>query len=79
MFHEFMADTFETLEIIYEKAGLVLTDKARGELQDFMDNHPRGKYGQIAYDLKRDFDIDPTALREKFQFYFDAFPVKFES
>jgi hypothetical protein len=74
-----MADTFATLEIIYMKAGLELTDKARGELQDFMDNHPRGKYGQITYHLKRDFGIEPSALREKFQFYFDAFPVKFES
>jgi hypothetical protein len=74
-----MADTFATLEIIYKKAGLELTNKARGELQDFMDNHPRGKYGLITYNLKRDFDIEPSALREKFQFYFDAFPVKFES
>ena len=79
MFNEFMADAFATLEIIYEKAGLALTDKARGELQGFMDKHPRGKYGQIAYHLKRDFDIDPAALRGKFQFYFDAFPVKVES
>ncbi len=79
LFHEFMADAFKTIEVIYEKAGLDLTDEARSELQNFIDNHPRGKYGQIEYHLKRDFGIEPAELREKFKFYFDAFPVKVEA
>jgi len=79
LFHEFMADAFKTIEVIYEKAGFDLTDDARSELQNFIDNHPRGKYGQIEYHLKRDFGIEPAELREKFKFYFDAFPVKAEA
>ena len=40
LFHEFMADAFKTIEVIYEKAGLDLTDEARSELQNFIDNVP---------------------------------------
>jgi hypothetical protein len=79
LFHEFMADAFKTIEVIYEKTGLDLTDEARSELQNFIDNHPRGKYGQIEYNLKRDFGIEPAELREKFKFYFDAFSIKVEA
>ena len=43
-----------------------------------MESHPRGKEGRVIYHLKRDFGVDPDALRQRFQFYFDAFPVKAE-
>ncbi|WP_372799580.1 sulfotransferase [Litorivivens sp.] len=77
-FHEFMADDIGMVEKIYAKAGLPMTDTARRQLQSFIDNHPRGKHGRIVYDLQGDFGIDPEALRERFDFYFDAFPVKKE-
>ena len=75
-FHEFMADDMAMVEKIYAKAGLALTDQARAEMKTFIDEHPRGKHGQMQYNLKEDFDIDPSVLRERFRFYFDAFPVK---
>lgn len=77
-FHEFMADDMAMVERIYDKTDLALTDTARQEMQDFVDNHPRGKHGKMIYDLKGDFGIDPDELREKFKFYFDAFPVRAE-
>ncbi len=77
-FHTFMADDMGTVSTIYQKAGLELTGKARGEMQDFIDSHPRGKHGKLIYNLQGDFGIDPEALRERFQFYFDAFPAKAE-
>jgi hypothetical protein len=78
-FHIFMADDMAMVEKIYAKAGLELTAQARAEMQQFIDEHPRGKHGQVQYNLKEDFGIDPAELRERFRFYFDAFPVKAEA
>ncbi len=74
-----MADDIGVVQKIYDKAGLELTAQARTEMQQFVEAHPRGKHGTIVYDLKEDFGIDPVALRQRFQFYFDAFPVRPES
>ena len=78
-FHEFMADDMGKVELIYAKAGLALTDKARAEMKHFIDEHPRGKHGNIIYKLKEDFGVDPDQLRQRFKFYFDAFPAKPEA
>ena len=59
---------------IYAKATLELTEQAHAEMQQFIDTHPRGKHGNMVYNLKEDFGIDPAALRQRFRFYFDAFP-----
>ena len=78
LFHEFMADDLKMVERIYEKAGDRMEETTRAELQAFLDDHPRGKYGRVVYDLRSDFGIDPDALRERFGFYFDAFAVERE-
>jgi len=78
-FHQFMADETGTLQRIYATANLPLNDKARAEHAAFTAEHPRGKHGRMVYDLKGDFGVDPDALRERFAFYFEAFPVKAES
>ncbi len=71
-----MADDMGMVEKIYAKAGLEMTDEARGELQHFIEAHPRGKDGRMVYDLKGDFGVDPDELRKRFAFYFDRFPAK---
>lgn len=78
LFHEFMADDLAMVARIYERAGDRLSDRTRDELRAFLDDHPRGKYGRVIYDLKGHFGVDPAALRERFEFYFDAFPVRRE-
>ena len=40
--------------------------------------HPRGKEGQVVYDLRRDFAVTPDEVRTRFGFYLDAFPVRIE-
>ena len=77
-FHEFMADDLAMVERIYDRAGLAMTPAARAELRAFIDDHPRGKHGQVVYDLRGDFGVRPAALRERFQFYFDRFDVNAE-
>jgi len=78
LFHEFMADDMAMVERIHAKADLPMTETARQQTAQFLADHPRGKEGRVIYHLKRDFGVDPEALRARFKFYFDAFPVKAE-
>jgi hypothetical protein len=47
-------------------------------MQAFMDEHPRGKFGGIRYDLA-DFGLDPAERRQALRFYTDRFGVQQES
>lgn len=72
-FLEFMKDDIAMAERILVQAGLPMTVESRQQIGDFMRDHPRGKEGQVVYHLERDFCVTPQALRQRFQFYFDAF------
>ena len=78
MFHEFMDDDMATVEKIYDLHDLDLNPKARQEMIDFIKSHPRGKHGRVRYHLEEHFGTEPEEIRERFQFYYDAFPVKVE-
>jgi len=78
LFHEFMADDLATVERIYQVADLSMTDTARAQIAEYLRAHPRGKEGQVVYDLRHDFGAEPAAVREPFGFYFGQFPVKAE-
>jgi hypothetical protein len=75
-FQEFMADDMGQIAKIEAKAGLDFTPAVQAQINQFLIDHPRGKEGRVLYNLKRDFGVDPEELRKRFQFYFDAFPVK---
>jgi hypothetical protein len=77
-FDEFMADDVAMVERIYELAGQPMTDAARGAMQSFMDDHPRGKFGGIIYDLA-DFGLDASERRDALRFYTDRFAVTAEA
>lgn len=76
LFDVFMADDIGMVEKIYARAGIELTDACRSELAAFMQTHARGQHGRIRYDLRGNFGVEPEDIRKRFQFYFDAFPVK---
>ena len=78
LFDEFMADDVAMVGRIYELAGQPMTDGARAAMQTFMDEHPRGKFGGIRYDLA-DFGLDPAERRRALRFYTDRFGVPEES
>ncbi len=78
LFHEFMADDVATVERIYAAAGLPMTPEARAQILAYLAAHPRGKEGQVVYDLRVDFGVEPAALRAPFGFYLDRFPVRIE-
>jgi hypothetical protein len=77
-FDEFMADDIGMVERVYALADHPMTQAARAQLEHYMAANPRGRYGRVVYDLKRDFGIDPDELRERFGFYFERFPVRAE-
>jgi hypothetical protein len=78
-FHVFMRDPWKVIEEVYTKAQLPLTAQARASLEQYLAAHPRGKAGQVLYDLKRDFDLDPHQLRGAFRFYLDRFEISAEN
>jgi sulfotransferase family protein len=78
LFHLFMRDPWSILEPVYERAQLALGPAPRQQLGEYLAAHPRGKAGQVRYDLQRDFGVDPQQLRERFRFYFERFAVQAE-
>jgi hypothetical protein len=76
VFHIFMRDPWSILEQVYAKAGMLVTPEARAALERFLAAHPRGKAGQVIYNIKRDFGVEPATLREQFGFYFERFEVR---
>lgn len=79
LFHEFMADDVGTAERICTLGGLPATDRSGAALTSFMTENPRGKHGQIVYDLARDFGLDPAAVRAQFAYYFDHVAIAAET
>jgi len=78
LFHEFMADTEGKLDIVYARAGLPRTERSRAEQAAFLKAHPRGRDGQVRYDLEGQFGVRPDALRPRYAFYLEHFGVRAE-
>ncbi len=77
-FAEVMADDVGSAQKVLAFAGLPATARSVADMQAYMDEHPRGRGGRVVYDLAGDFNLDSAALRERFRFYTDPFPVKLE-
>jgi hypothetical protein len=77
-FDEFMADDLGTIDRIYGLANHPLTAGVRGAMEGYIADNPRGKHGQIEYDLKGDFGIDADELYERYKPYTDKFQVVLE-
>lgn len=73
-FHKLMADPMGEMESIYDRAGLSFDEATRGAIQGTIEANSRGRHGQLQYDLRGDFGLDPARLGERFGFYFDRFP-----
>jgi hypothetical protein len=55
-----------------------MTPATRAELGAFLAANPRGKHGQVRYDLKADFGLEPSEVRKRFGAYLSRFPVRVE-
>jgi len=78
-FHDFMADDVGAVGRIYQRAGLPMTPAARAELDAFIAANPRGKHGQVVYDLRGDFGLEPADVRKRFADYVARFRVRVEN
>ena len=74
----FRSDDVAMVERIYALTARPMTPATRVLLDAFMAEHPRGKHGRLEYDLRGDFGLDPDAVRARFDYYFDRFPVRAE-
>jgi hypothetical protein len=73
-FQDLMADPMGQLETIYKGADLPFDEQTRTAFQNTIEANKRGRHGQLSYDLRGDFGLDPEQIRERFGFYFDRFP-----
>jgi hypothetical protein len=74
-----MADDVGMVARVYGLAGLPMTPEARHALAAFAAENRRGKHGQVVYDLRTDFGLDPAEVRRRFDFYLARFPVAVET
>jgi hypothetical protein len=73
-FPELIKDDLGWVARIYELAELPFTEDARSELTAFTDAHA-DDYGRVVYDLEGQFGVTQEQLRERFDFYFEAYPA----
>jgi hypothetical protein len=78
MFQDVMADDVGSAQRVLKAAGLPSTPESMADMRAYMDSHPRGREGRVAYDLAGDFNLDIAELRDRFRFYTDLFPVRLE-
>lgn len=71
-FTDFMADEQGTLAAIYELADQPFDDGVRSAMAGFIAEHPRGRYGEVVYDLA-DLGLDAAAVAERLGAYRDRF------
>lgn len=78
LFHDYMADQEGMARRIYALAGLDLPPETEARLRGYLAENPRHAAGKVVYDLEGTFGTAVAALRERFAFYYDRFPVKQE-
>lgn len=78
-FHQLNGNEIPILETLYGYNGTALTEDTRAAFARYLHDNPRGKHGQIRYDLRRHFGRTPDEVRSRFGFYFDRFDVREEA
>lgn len=77
-FSSLMGNEVNIVEQIFSAAGLTLTDDERSRIGEFIENNPRDKHGTMSYDMRSDYGLEPSELRQRFAFYLERFRVKEE-
>lgn len=67
-FEDFMADEKGTVTAIYELADQPFDEGVRSAMAGFLDEHPRGRYGGVSYDMA-DLGLDPEAVAGRLRGY----------
>ncbi|HET9628336.1 MAG TPA: sulfotransferase [Novosphingobium sp.] len=73
-FNRLMDDPIGQLEAIYRKADMPFDEQTRAAFEATIAANQRGKHGQLVYNLRGDFGLNPNDIRDRFAFYFERFP-----
>ncbi len=71
-FADFMADEQGTLSAIYALAGQPYDDAVRAAMAGFIAEHPRGRHGEVIYDLA-DVGLDAAEVAQRLSAYRERF------
>lgn len=74
-YEPFTQDNWYAVQQVYDKLGIEMTDQARDEIQQYIDDHAYGSAGRVLYDLERDFGVTAAQVREPFQEYMKVHDV----
>jgi hypothetical protein len=77
-FDEFMADDLAMVARVYELADQPLDRRATDAMASFVAAHPRGRHGDVTYDLAQ-FGLDAGERRRALAFYTERFGVTEET
>ncbi|MBV9092159.1 MAG: sulfotransferase [Mycobacteriaceae bacterium] len=78
-FCQLNGDEMAIVADLYARHGADLPEPTRAALQNYLTEHPRGKHGQVRYDLQRHFGCSADDIRSRFEFYLSRFDVTAES
>jgi hypothetical protein len=78
VFHQFMTNDIATVEKIYAVADQPFTDATRHAMDAFMIEHPRGRYGTVAY-RPEELGIDRAERHRALDSYIRRFGVEKET
>lgn len=74
-FTDFMGDEHGTLSAIYALADQPFGDDVRTAMAEFIAAHPRGRYGEVIYDLA-DVGLDADEVAERLRAYRERFVAR---
>lgn len=77
-FHQLNGNELSILETLYAANGTEFSTEVQKEFRAYLGDNPRGKHGQLRYDLQGHFGRTPDEVRSRFGFYFDRFDVREE-
>lgn len=77
-FRQLNGNEMPILETLYGYNGTEFTAETQAAFRGYLDANPRGKHGQLRYDLRGHFGRSPEEVRSRFGFYFDRFNVQEE-
>jgi hypothetical protein len=77
-FRQLNGNEMPILETLYGYNGTEFTAEAQAAFRGYLNDNPRGKHGQLRYDLQGHFGRSPEEIRSRLAFYFDRFDVQEE-
>jgi len=75
-YHDVMANPVRTVQRIYERYGLAMSDEHVANIQDWLDRNPQTKHGVHKYSTD-EFGLQPDAINRQFKEYVDRFGFGF--